>query len=684
MTQLAQLRSAIDRAAQLYYTPGCESSLTDDEYEELMTELRAIDPSDPRLTRVGTPYSADDLRDKRNHSIPMGSLDKTTGGVSGFAEWYDKTRAALDVARLTVNVSLKMDGNSVALQYDSGVLVEAISRGDGEVGESLTANAVKWMGAPTTLSAPFTGTVRGEAILYKSEFEKLKAKDPTLTNPRNVGSGILGRTDGTGNELIRFLAFNLVDPRIKPASLDVKLRAAEKLGFDTVDYKIFDGTRDEVVAAVEAYFAEVEANRDNLQFEIDGLVAMVDDCQFQQSMTKDRQDELRPKYGKAIKFETQKAMTRIVGCTITLGHTGAIIPTAILEPVFVGGVTVSNVLLNNWNADSESPSAAHVAIGDIVEIARQGDVIPKIIRIVTQAENRQIIEEPKTCPVCGAPTTRTARGKEGVVTYCTGTECSGSSTGKIKHYIGSSDKGAGIMGVGDSVLEALTTTGLVKTPADLYRLTADQLVNLTIGTSKSGTPIRLGNSRTTSLLAEIEKSKTLPLHKFLGALGIDLLGRRRVEIIAKEQGLTTLADWLDEEKLKVIPGDVIRKSITEGLQKSRSIIDDLLSVGVIVNPLIPLDTPTTTLATIDDGVLKDGPKKIAGSTFCWTGTRDLVDEVIAAGGIQKSGISKGLDYLVQKDATSSSNKTLKAEALGTKIISIETLRAVLAGERELP
>jgi len=670
--KLAQLRSAIDRAAQLYYTPGCESPVTDDEFEAMMTELREVAPDDHRLTRVGTPFSPEDMREKRAHSIPMGSLDNTDGGISGFASWYDKTCALLGVESFTVNASLKMDGNSVALSYVNGEFIEAISRGNGEVGESWSANAVKWMGVPTCLPVTFTGTIRGEAILHKCWFDMMKENDPTLTNPRNVGSGILGRTDGTQSELINFLAFNIVDPKTSFSSLSTKFKVLSKLGFTPVQHITISGTRDEVVKSFEDYFAEIESRRPTLPFEIDGIVVMVDDVPAQKSITKDRKDELRPKYGRAVKFVTAKAQTTVTGVTITMGHTGSIIPTAILDPVFVGGVTITNVLLNNWNADSEAPSAAHVAIGDTVEIARQGDVIPKIVRVINRPADRQPIEEPKACPVCGSPTTRTLRDKEGVVTYCSSKECSAQNVGKIKHFI----RDAEIMGVGDGVLQALTAE-LVKTPADLYRLTADQLDCLPIG------KVAFGKKRADALLAEIEKAKQLPLTKFIGGLGVSLLGRRKVEIIAQEQGLTTLEDWLDDEKLTTIPGDVTRKTIIEGLQKVRPIIDDLLAVGVVVSPVVPIEIlETTTVVTADDGVI--GPKQIAGSSFCFTGTRDYLDEVVAKGGIIKSGVSRGLNYLVQKDAMSSSGKTMKAEALGTKIISIDCLREVLDGLRELP
>ena len=707
-SRLTQLRCAIDRAAQLYYTPGCESPLTDDEFEALMGELRALDPSDTRLIRVGVPYDVQNMRGKRTHAIPMGSLDNTDRSIVGFASWYDRVLGLLGYNPLdqlaeapSVNVSLKMDGNSVALSYENGILTEAISRGNGEVGESLTANAVKWIGVPTCLPTTCTGTVRGEAILYRAEFAKLKKSDPDLTNPRNVGSGILGRIDGTQNELIRFVAFNLIDPKVEFPSLSMKFKVLEAMGFDPVQHISVRGTRDQIVQRVEGYFTEIEAQRDSLSFDIDGLVVMVDDVKLQKSITKDRKDELRPKYGRAVKFVTQKALTKVIGVTITVGHTGAIIPTADLEPVYVGGVTVDSALLNNWNENSESPSAAHVAIGDTVEVARQGDVIPKVVRVVTRPVDRQPITEPANCPECGAPTTRQLRGSVSVVTFCSSPDtCCGASLYKIRHYIGGSDKGVGIMGVGGGkgkgVLDALTReqpdgSVLVSSPADLYRLRVEQLTDLQIGTSKSGQPIRLGESRAAALIVEIEKSKQLSLTKFLGALGIDLLGRRRVEIIAKEHGLTTLEDWLDEETLRartvVGVGDTIRKAITEGLRKARPLIDDLLSVGVTVIPYGAIQRVVFDVGSTETQEERESPmpeQKFAGKSFCFTGTRDLLVETAAAGGEIKSGVSKGLTYLVQKDATSKSNKTIKADEYGVKIISIETLRAALAGERDLP
>jgi DNA ligase (NAD+) len=247
---------------------------------------------------------------------------------------------------------------------------------------------------------------------------------------------------------------------------------------------------------------------------------------------------------------------------------------------------------------------------------------------------------------------------------------------KIKHYIGTSKKGLGILGIGDSVLNALTSSGLVESPADLYRLTVGGIKNLKIGTNSSGGSIRLGSSRAHSITAEIAKAKRVPLAKFLGALGVDLLGRRRVEIIAEQCDIRTLSEWLDGDKLAMIPGDTIRRAVVSGLQLVAPIIDELLEVGVEV-----IDIGVKELVGSLQKVESDDP--IAGKTFCFTGTRAHLEEVEARGGIIKSGISKSLDVLVQKDATSSSNKSRKAESYGVKIIGIATLEAVLKGEREL-
>ena len=350
----------------------------------------------------------------------------------------------------------------------------------------------------------------------------------------------------------------------------------------------------------------------------------------------------------------------------------------------------------------------------MVLLERAGDVIPKLVKVF-QADDRVPVLEPEKCPSCGSPTTREHRGVIGVVTYCTNPAiCPAACKSRIHTFMSKVDikgvgKGGGIMDAlcenrDPGVEEAGEVKPLVSNPADLYSLTVDQLKDLTIGVNSKGKPIRFGSSRASALVNEVYKAKTLTLQKFLGALGVDLLGRRRVEIIAKDQGLTTLEDWLNEEKLATIPGEILRKAITDGLKETRPVIDKLLAAGVVCLPFGQKPTKAVSFEVERpvDAVVEDLPgaqdlgvepidastalsnSPVFGKSFCFTGTRELVDEVEAQGGIVKSGVSKGLQYLVQKDATSSSNKTMKAESYGTKIISVDCLRDVLAGNRQLP
>lgn len=396
--ELSLLRSAIDRAAQLYYTVGgAESKITDAEYDTLINELRRFCPEDPRLVRVGAPFSAAELRNKMEHAIPMGSLDNTEGGIEGFAKWY-RWLVAQCGGVPTIHLSLKMDGASVAAYYEKGRLQRVVSRGNGEVGEDLTANAVQWKYLPTTLPNEFTGAVRGEAMLFKKDFDKVNEENGTpadkISNPRNIGNGILGRSDGQQSQYIQFIAFNVVGDDSK--SLTDKMKTLRSIGFQPVKFEVINGsTVDEIIAAVEKSFGLMQEGRGELLFEIDGLVACADDINLHKTLTRDRKDALRPRYAKAIKFITKKNETTVNGVTITVGHTGAIYPTADLEPVRVGGVTVSSALLNNWNFDSDNPTAAHVKIGDTIEVELAGDVIPKITKVLVSEEAIY------KCPQCG-------------------------------------------------------------------------------------------------------------------------------------------------------------------------------------------------------------------------------------------------------------------------------------------
>lgn len=730
---LDEICRQIDKAAQLYYSCN-QPIMTDAEYDALMDKLRELDPDNPRLTRVGPPVIRLGNRGKKQHDMPMGSLDNISGSIAGFADWYRRLLTALGIsphATTAVVVSLKMDGASAAVVYD-GKIQQAVSRGNGMVGDDITENAALWRGVPISVTEKIT--VRGECLLFKDEFQAMVNNGLDYSNARNAGNGIMGRLDGLYNDKLRFIAFDSSDdPTDRRYS--TKLSNLQQLGFEVVEHAVISGNYVTVVSEVNKWYESVLAKRDLLPFEIDGIVVAIDNLDYQDSLVKNERDRLRPRYAAAIKPPTNRAITRVKGVILTVGHTGAIIPTAVLEPVWLMGVSIDSALLNNWNQDSDNIAACHIAVGDVVEIERAGDTIPKVSAIIEPVFryspdkfvgtidefvrsygvvqfrkvyreaaplfirpsdsypdpsntlpviNGELLErptllEPVVCPSCGSATTRVNRGKEGAVTYCSDpSNCPAVARYKIKHFIGDSKRGMGILGIGDAILNALTSgdNPLVKTVADLYRLDSSRLANLVIGTSVAGNTLTVGYNRATSILQEIEKSKQVPLAKFLGSLGVDLLGERRAADLIHSLGLNTIDDWLDPHKLSKIPGDTIRESIVFGITSITPLIRELLSLGVLSTSIKE--------SVVEPSVPIDRSEEWSGISFCFTGTRECIDEVQARGATVKSGVSKGLTYLVQKSAESVSNKTQKAIEYGTKIISVDYLKKVLAGEAELP
>ena len=690
---IGELRQLIDEADVAYHRPGYEPIMTDAEYDFLRPALKELDPDDIRITRVGSPYDEAELRTKVKHSIPMGSLDNTEDGIPGYAAWYEsmQSQVATDIPveqrrfkDVQVVASLKIDGGSILADYVDGVLTRVATRGNGEVGENITINAVAFRNLPTVLPKPVSMSVRGEAVLYKSDFEQICEREhgipfdkidiKQISNPRNVGNGLLGRDDGRDSDKIRFIAFNVEfwdgHEGLEFNTEKSKFETLCELGFQPVPHKLCNNP-DELL---EFYNFTVEG-RDKLPFEIDGVVVtlnkLTDQVLF---VTDDIKTKLRPKYSRAIKFPHKSNTTTINEVLLTVGHTGSIIPTAVLEEVRIGGVNVTHALLNNW----DEIDRLKVAIGDTVEVVLAGDIIPKVIRCVTPDRHRKPITEPTRCPSCGEPATRTYRGKKGAVTYCSSPRlCPAAKFAKISHWVGGSKKGVGILGIGDTILRALWDNNIISDPSDLYLLTADKIKDVVLDGG-----VRIGSSRATEIVKNIQGKKNLPLHMFLGSLGIDLLGRRRVQILQKGANgqLDTLDDWLDDNKLATIQipglGDAIRDAIRAGLDEHRPLILDMIQKGVTIDA--PAQKPVKAKTSEED---KEKP--FSGLSFCFTGTRAYMEEVELLGGIIKSGISKNLTHLVQKDAMSQSNKTMKAESYGVKIISVDYLKRAIDGEVSL-
>ena len=670
---LFAIQDLIDKSDSAYYRTHA-SILTDAEYDCIKSHLKSHYPDDERCVRVGHQFSVDELRTKVKHNIPMGSLDNTENGVAGLSSWVDSMTDVLSVAPAIFS-SLKIDGASICATYRDGKLVRVATRGNGEIGDDITVNGMNFIGLPTNLTMNVDADVRGEAILYKSDFEAICVADKILeedkSNPRNVGNGIIGRDSGVDSDRIRFIAFNIESDIVFDTEV-AKMAFLKKLGFKHVPYTLCSD-----VAEFMVFYDCVVSGRNEFPFEIDGIVVVVNSIEQQlKFITNDIKSRLRPKYAKAVKFPHKSNATILEAVYLSVGHTGVVIPTALLKETRVGGVNVTHALLNNW----DEIRRLDIAINDEVEVVLAGDIIPKIIRKISNGNPRVDITEPTVCPTCGSATSRNYRGKDGANVYCTNNTCDAKLIGKIDHWIGNSKKGVGVLGIGDIILNAMWKNGVVKDPSDLYKITIDSIKDL-----KLDGEMRVGASRAHQIVTNINGKRNLPLHVFLGALGIDLLGSRRVQILsdASDGKLAKLENWLDSSVLStiVIPGfgDIIREAVVAGIDDNRVLIQKLLDAGVTITSegenIESGESVSMSCESVENDV-----QPFDGFTFCLTGTRAHIDDITRLGGVIKSGVSRGLTFLVQADPLSVSGKTRKAEEYGTSIISIDYLKQAINGE----
>jgi DNA ligase (NAD+) len=440
-----------------------------------------------------------------------------------------------------------------------------------------------------------------------------------------------------------------------------KFERLQELGFSVIEHQCCTSA-DEVVQ----YFETVRDTRDTLPFWIDGIVVRVDDVQLQSRLGVTAN---RPKGQVAWKFDSKGAETTLLAYSISVGHTGALIPTAQLEPVEIGGTTVSNALLNNW----DEIERLGVAVGDRVWLIKANDIIPKIISLVEAGPNRTPIALPTECPVCHAAVARRRNtgGGEGAIIECTNPECDAKSAGKIKRWV----KALDLQGLGDSVREALVDQLGLEDAADLYRLkdNPEALANLIITPEKG---LRLGKKRAAVILEAIEARRELSLVEFLGSLGIDRLGQRRVELMITQAGgeLDRLEDWTSgklrdsEFAAKVgVPG--VGPALQETIDVFKPVIDKLTEAGVRI---------------VRTGVTVGVSSNTSGKTLCISGKlpsgkkkQDYKAPLAAIGIDLVDAVSKELTYLVVASSDSESSKTTKARKLGVAVISEQDLADLL-------
>ncbi len=644
--------------------------ISDAEFDRMLVRLRQIEVEHPQWITSDSPSQRAgsaplDRFTKVRHVAPILSLGNAFN-TADVRAWFERI-ARLDERVRSAGFVLepKYDGLTVVLTYQNGLLSTGATRGDGEIGEDITANLRTVRSLPLSIPldpngppAPATLVVRGEVMISKSDFDVLNARlleagDKTYLNPRNTAAGSLRQLDPTvtaGRPLILFSYAIVSSDGLVPQTQWGQLQYLKALGFPVSDYPAHYDDFETMLAALDAW----QKLRDELDFEIDGVVIKIDDLNLQAELGFVGKD---PRGALALKFPAREITTTLQDITITVGRTGVLTPSAMLEPVELGGVVVKQATLHNFDYIAEKD----IRIGDRVMIKRAGDVIPYVIGPVEGARtgNEQIYRPPQTCPACGQP----VEHFEGEVAwYCVNSSCPAQLVRNVEHFV---SRGAmDIVGLGIKIVEQLIEVGLVKDIADLYTLRMEDLLQLE----------GFAEKKASNLLSSIEISKQQPFNRLINALGIRGVG----EVMAAEFA----ARYLSLDRFAVAPeaelqemegvGPNIAEAVVDWFARpaNQMVVQKLRAAGVWQ----PVDPATVAPAPETAGPLN-------GLTFVVTGTlasftREGIKEYIQAqGGKVTDSVSKKTDYLVVGENAGS--KLDKARALGVNIVDEAGLVALV-------
>jgi len=644
-----ELRSRLREASHRYYVLDAPT-LSDAEYDRLFRELEQIEAEHPDLITPDSPTrrvgaAPSEKFAKVTHRRQMMSLANAMTEEE-FLEFDGRVHRLLGDDPVRYVVEPKLDGLAVTLTYENGRFVQGATRGDGLTGEDVTANlrTIKMVPLQLKGSPPARFEVRGEVFINKRDFvrmneEREKAGEPTFVNPRNCAAGSLRQLDPriTAQRPLSIFFYETGDiPGLELKTHWEKLLLLRELGLRT-------NPENELVESVEAIkdkYRRLLGKRHELPYEIDGSVIKVD--------SEDQRRRLgavsrTPRWAVAWKFPAEEEATTVQDIFVSVGRTGALTPVAALEPVHVGGVTVSRATLHN----EDELRRKDVRVGDRVFLRRAGDVIPEIVRVIPESRppDSKPWEMPKQCPACGTPVVR----EEGeAITRCPNPTCPAKTVSRLRHF--ASRLAMDIEGLGIETSTQLTETGLVKTPADLYRLTYDQLVNLE----------RFADLSARNLLAAIEASKTRPLRHVIYALGIRMVGEATAVALARRFGsLEALAEATVEDLQSVRDvGPEVARQIHDFLAvpEQRETIRQLLAAGVQPQP--------------EQAVAGSGP--FAGKTVVLTGTLTRYSresakvEIERRGGRVSGSVSRKTDLVVAGEDAGS--KLKKAQELGVRVV----------------
>jgi len=677
--QRDELHRVLHQHAHRYYVLD-DPSVPDAEYDRLFRELQALEAAHPELLTPDSPTQRvggkplDQFASVR-HKVPMLSIRTETDTEASGAQNFDtRVRKELGLTESDPPVEyvaeLKFDGLAMSLRYENGILVQAATRGDGEVGEDVTQNIRTINQIPLRLpaDAPPVMEVRGEVYMRRADFEALNEKqrekiaqgakgEKTFVNPRNAAAGGVRQLDPAlaAQRRLSFFAYGLGE--ITPAeeggpafeSHFQLLLTLRSWGFPVAAQTQLANGAPELIAFHQA----IGKQRDSLPYDIDGVVYKVNSLALQKKMGFVTRE---PRWAVAHKYPAQEQLTTVQAIEVQVGRTGKLTPVAKLAPVFVGGVTVTNATLHN----EDEARRKDVRVGDTVIVRRAGDVIPEVVGVLPdkRVEGALQFTMPRKCPVCGSDAVR----EEGEADYrCTGgLFCGAQRKEAILHY--AHRRAVEVEGLGDKLVEQLVDANIIRTLPDLYRLGLTALAALD----------RMAEKSANNLLEALEKSKQTTLPRFLFGLGIRHVGEATAKELARHFGkLDAVMDATEEQLLEVSDiGPIVAQSIRTFFEQphNREVVEQLRACGV----------------TWEEGEpAARAPRPLSGKTFVITGTlptlsRDEAkDKVEAAGGKVAGSVSKKTDYVVAGEEAGS--KLAKALTLGVPVIDEAALLAMLAG-----
>lgn len=648
--EIRKLRTEIERHNTLYYQKA-DPEISDFEFDQMIDRLKALETERPELLTPDSPTQrvggkATSLK-PFTHTVPLMSLDNSYS-LDDLKAFTERCERLAEGRNLDYVAELKIDGLSVSLHYDNGILVTAATRGDGQQGDEVTQNAKTIHSVPLRLKvdAPVHAEVRGEVFLSRTQFARINAElemqgEKTFANPRNCASGTLRMLDSqiVASRRLDMFPYDAFTGAAKMFATHAEVfQWCERNGFNVNPNRRVCRDFDELAE----FIREMEIHRDTLDYEIDGVVVKVNSTDLQQEFGATTK---APRWAIAYKYPARQATTRLLAIGIQVGRTGALTPVAHLEPTLLAGTTVARASLHN----EDEIKRLDLKIGDHVIIEKSGEIIPQVLSVVAAKRNGSEVafEFPRRCPVCGSEAIR----PEGeAVRRCTNDICPAKIKARILYF--SSRKAMDIEGLGEVLVETLVDNRSIKDIADLYSLTVEQIASLERMAERSGT----------NLIDQIAASKERGLQRLLYGIDIRHVGERYAKILANHfRSIDRLAEASVQELDDIHEiGASVAESVYAWFRDPRNIdvLERLKAAGV------KTETDSTSTAVLDE--------RFVGKTFVLTGklenyTRDEAANLIEErGGRVASSVSKKTDYVVA--GSDAGSKLTKAESLGVSIL----------------